>query len=239
MSLSAAAFDPNKVATDDELKQFFPGSPFRKTQRLADDGTEDSEPSLSKKASVNSETFGTLHGPIDMTPDLAERLEKFRVETDLSDLKRVFSAPADPIRPPPAIPEEPSRLQVEENKEEDQRADELRHNVAVRRANLALQREMHPYLIRVTAVKYLRLVTKLKDQIAGKVTSEARVPKAYSRVLHQSFVKGVEETLDAMEKKLALLIEEQNEELLPTPADLAAQVQQVLGTLAETFETSQ
>jgi hypothetical protein len=200
---STAAFDPSKVATDEELKQFFPESPFRKTQRMT-----------------------------------REEAEEPAVTFDLSDLKRVFSAPADPIHPPPPAAE-PSRLQVEESKEEDQRAEELRHNVAVRRANLALQREMHPYLIRVTAVKYLRLVAKLKDQISKKAASEDRAPKAYSRVLQRSFVRGVEETLDAVEKKLGLLIEEENEELLPTPADLAAQVQQVLGILAETFETSQ
>lgn len=201
---SAAAIDLSKeVATEEELKNFFPDSPFRKTQR--------------------------------MTMEEAQSL-------DMKDLKRVFSEPTQ--FPPPAIPEEPSQLQVEETKEEEQRADELRHNVAVRRANLALQREMHPYVIRATAVKYLRLVVKLKNQIAGKVTtvsvsSEAEIPKIYSRILQESFVKGVEETLDAMEKKLTLLIEEQDETLLPTPADLAAQVQQVLALLAETFEISQ
>ena len=337
MSLSAAA-----AATEEELKNFFPDSPFRKTQRMTMEEAEPtvlehlkqvfSDPSPIKKASVNSETFGTLNCPAElagMAPELAERLSSLQMK----DLKRVFSEPT-PF-PPPAIPEEPSQLQVEETKEEEQRADELRHNVAVRRANLALQREMHPYVIRATAVKYLRLVVKLKNQIAdemkssialneaiskeeelagelceliktddrftqgvGKLlqeigqedaklreeqakirealgdlfrihesrTSQAAVPgyttdRYTAKAIHvpkppssvdepvpgvpellktnKSFVKGVEDTLNAMEKKLTLLIEEQNETLLPTPADLAAQVQQVLALLAETFEISQ
>lgn len=259
MSLSAAAIDLSKeVATEEELKNFFPDSPFRKSQRMTMEEAEPedlehlkqvfSDPSPTKKASVNSETFGTLNCPAElagMAPELAERLSSLQMK----DLKRVFSEPTQ--FPPPAIPEEPSQLQVEETKEEEQRADELRHNVAVRRANLALQREMHPYVIRATAVKYLRLVVKLKNQIAdemkrtialniktGKVTEPVPgVPELLKA--NPSFVKGVEETLDAMEKKLTLLIEEQNETLLPTPADLAAQVQQVLALLAETFEISQ
>lgn len=215
MSLSAAAIDLSKeVATEEELKNFFPESPFRKTQRMT-----------------------------------TEEAERDAQSLDMKDLKRVFSEPT-PF-PPPAIPEEPSQLQVEETKEEEQRADELRHNVAVRRANLALQREMHPYVIRATAVKYLRLVVKLKNQIAdemkrvitvntktGKVTEPVPGVPALLKA-NPSFVKGVEDTLNAMEKKLTLLIEEQNETLLPTPADLAAQVQQVLALLAETFEISQ
>ena len=245
MSLSAAT-----AATEEELKNFFPDSPFRKTQRMTMEDVEPedlehlkqvfSDPSPTKKASVNSETFGTLNCPAElagMAPELAERLSSLQMK----DLKRVFSEPTQ--FPPPAIPEEPSQLQVEETKEEEQRADELRHNVAVRRANLALQREMHPYVIRATAVKYLRLVVKLKNQIADEmkriVTLNTKTGVPALLKANPSFVKGVEDTLNAMEKKLTLLIEEQNETLLPTPADLAAQVQQVLALLAETFEISQ
>ena len=207
MSLSAAAIDLSKeVATEEELKNFFPDSPFRKSQRMT-----------------------------------MEEAQKEAQSLDMKDLKRVFSEPTQ--FPPPAIPEEPSQLQVEENKEEEQRADELRHNVAVRRANLALQREMHPYVIRATAVKYLRLVTRLREKIV--TVMEGTRPDAIAPGIPEllktnpSFVKGVEDTLNAMEKKLTLLIEEKDETLLPTPADLAAQVQQVLALLAETFEISQ
>jgi hypothetical protein len=216
MSLSAAAIDLSKeVATEEELKNFFPDSPFRKSQRMTMEEAE-------RDASI-------LYA------------QKEAQSLDMKDLKRVFSEPT-PF-PPPAIPEEPSQLQVEETKEEEQRADELRHNVAVRRANLALQREMHPYVIRATAVKYLRLVVKLKNQIADEmkriVTLNTKTGVPALLKANPSFVKGVEDTLNAMEKKLTLLIEEQNETLLPTPADLAAQVQQVLALLAETFEISQ
>lgn len=204
---SAAAIDLSKeVATEEELKNFFPDSPFRKSQRMT-----------------------------------MEEAQKEAQSLDMKDLKRVFSEPTQ--FPPPAIPEEPSQLQVEENKEEEQRADELRHNVAVRRANLALQREMHPYVIRATAVKYLRLVTRLREKIV--IVMEGTRPDAIAPGIPEllktnpSFVKGVEDTLNAMEKKLTLLIEEKDETLLPTPADLAAQVQQVLALLAETFEISQ
>ncbi len=204
---SAAAIDLSKeVATEEELKNFFPDSPFRKSQRMT-----------------------------------MEEAQKEAQSLDMKDLKRVFSEPTQ--FPPPAIPEEPSQLQVEENKEEEQRADELRHNVAVRRANLALQREMHPYVIRATAVKYLRLVTRLREKIV--TVMEGTRPDAIAPGIPEllktnpSFVKGVEDTLNAMEKKLTLLIEEKDETLLPTPADLAAQVQQVLALLAETFEISQ
>ncbi len=204
---SAAAIDLSKeVATEEELKNFFPDSPFRKTQRMT-----------------------------------IEEAQKEAQSLDMKDLKRVFSEPT--TFPHPAIPEEPSQLQVEETKEEEQRADELRHNVAVRRANLALQREMHPYVIRATAVKYLHLVVKLKNQIADEMkrivtpNTKSGVPALLKS--NPSFAKGVEDTLNAMEKKLTLLIEEKNETLLPTPADLAAQVQQVLALLAETFEISQ
>lgn len=213
-SLPAAAL--SKPATDEELKQFFPDSPFRKSQRVMMEEAETDASILYAQKEAQS--------------------------LDMQDLRRVFSEPTQ--FPRPVAPEEPSQLQVEETKEEEQRADELRHNVAVRRANLALQRTMHPLQIRVVAVKYLKMVAKLKDAISGKVTtvsvaSEAEIPKVYSRVLEKSFVKGVEETLDAIEKHLTLLIEEEDATLLPTPADLAAQVQQVLGTLAETFEISQ
>lgn len=204
---SAAAIDLSKeVATEEELKNFFPDSPFRKSQRMT-----------------------------------MEEAQKEAQSLDMKDLKRVFSEPTQ--FPPPAIPEEPSQLQVEETKEEEQRADELRHNVAVRRANLALQREMHPYVIRATAVKYLRLVTRLREKIV--TVMEGTRPDAIAPGIPEllktnpSFVKGVEDTLNAMEKKLTLLIEEKDETLLPTPADLAAQVQQVLALLAETFEISQ
>lgn len=210
MSLSTAT-----AATEEELKNFFPDSPFRKSQRMTIEEAE-------RDASI-------LYA------------QKEAQSLDMKDLKRVFSEPT-PF-PPPAIPEEPSQLQVEENKEEEQRADELRHNVAVRRANLALQREMHPYVIRATAVKYLRLVTRLREKIVTVMEStraDAIAPGVPELLkANPSFVKGVEDTLNAMEKKLTLLIEEQNETLLPTPADLAAQVQQVLALLAETFEISQ
>lgn len=207
MSLSAAAIDLSKeVATEEELKNFFPDSPFRKSQRMT-----------------------------------MEEAQKEAQSLDMKDLKRVFSELTQ--FPPPAIPEEPSQLQVEENKEEEQRADELRHNVAVRRANLALQREMHPYVIRATAVKYLRLVTRLREKIVTVMegTRPDAIAPGVPELLktNKSFVKGVEDTLNAMEKKLTLLIEEKDETLLPTPADLAAQVQQVLALLAETFEISQ
>lgn len=211
MSLSAAA----AAATEEELKNFFPDSPFRKTQRMTMEEAE-------RDASI-------LYA------------QKEAQSLDMKDLKRVFSEPTQ--FPPPAIPEEPSQLQVEETKEEEQRADELRHNVAVRRANLALQREMHPYVIRATAVKYLRLVTRLREKIV--TVMEGTRPDAIAPGVPEllktnpSFAKGVEDTLNAMEKKLTLLIEEQDETLLPTPADLAAQVQQVLALLAETFEISQ
>lgn len=211
MSLSAAA----AAATEEELKNFFPDSPFRKTQRMTMEEAE-------RDASI-------LYA------------QKEAQSLDMKDLKRVFSEPTQ--FPPPAIPEEPSQLQVEETKEEEQRADELRHNVAVRRANLALQREMHPYVIRATAVKYLRLVTRLREKIV--TVMEGTRPDAIAPGVPEllktnpSFAKGVEDTLNAMEKKLTLLIEEKNETLLPTPADLAGQVQQVLALLAETFEISQ
>lgn len=303
-SLPAAAL--SKPATDEELKQFFPNSPFRKTQRMMEEAETDASILYAQKEAQS---------------------------LDMKDLKRVFSEPTQ--FPRPVAPEEPSQLQVEETKEEEQRADELRHNVAVRRANLALQRTMHPLQIRVVAVKYLRLVTVLKQRIANEMessialneatskeeelgrvlcglvktsdrftqgvgklideigqedaklgeeraslreslnglframesrTSRAAVPdytvaRYTTKAIHvpkppssadepapgisellktnKSFVKGVEETLDKVYKQLTLLIEEEDETLLPTPADLAAQVQQVLGTLAETFEISQ
>lgn len=212
-SLPAAAL--SKPATDEELKQFFPDSPFRKSQRVMMEEAETDASILYAQKEAQS--------------------------LDMQDLRRVFSEPTQ--FPRPVAPEEPSQLQVEETKEEEQRADELRHNVAVRRANLTLQRTMHPYVIRATAVKYLHLVVKLKNQIADEMkrivtpNTKSGVPALLKT--NKSFVKGVEETLDAIEKKLTLLIEEEDETLLPTPADLAAQVQQVLGTLAETFEISQ
>lgn len=211
---SAAAIDLSKeVATEEELKNFFPDSPFRKSQRMTMEEAE-------RDASI-------LYA------------QKEAQSLDMKDLKRVFSEPT-PF-PPPAIPEEPSQLQVEENKEEEQRADELRHNVAVRRANLKLQRTMHPYVIRATAVKYLRLVTMLKNRIIqvttrSPVEEEANPASKLPCKVDKVFAKGVEETLDAIDKKLTLLIEEKDETLLPTPADLAGQVQQVLALLAETFE---
>lgn len=212
-SLPAAAL--SKPATDEELKQFFPDSPFRKSQRVMMEEAETDASILYAQKEAQS--------------------------LDMQDLRRVFSEPTQ--FPRPVAPEEPSQLQVEETKEEEQRADELRHNVAVRRANLALQRTMHPLQIRVVAVKYLRLVTVLRERIVAVMegTRKDAIANGVPHLLktNKSFVKGVEETLDAIEKKLTLLIEEEDEALLPTPADLAAQVQQVLGTLAETFEISQ
>lgn len=234
MSVSApAATSENKlpeVATDDELKSFF-SSGLKRFQSSEDDDKEMSldalkavfaAPSLSfcngkteAKVKVNATSFGTSCGdPSLFTPNISDRI------------KQMEAAQLEP----------PSQLQVEEAKEEEQRADELRHNVAVRRANLAWQRDAHPLLIKATCAKFLRLAAALKTKIVEATKQNEKIPGVADLLKYNSaFIKGVEETLDETLRQLTKFIEEKDPEKLPSQADLAAQTQQVLGTLAETF----
>lgn len=229
MSLSApAATSENKlpeVATDEELKSFF--SSGSKRFQSSEEDTEEmsldalkavfSVPSLqaTTKVKVNATTFGTSCGdPSLFPPNISDRI------------KQMEAAQLEP----------PSQLQVEEAKEEEQRADELRHNVAVRKANLAWQRAAHPLVIRATCAKFLRLAAVLKKKIIETTSAEEKVPGVADLLKYNSaFIKGVEETLDETLRKLTEFMEEKDPKKLPSQADLAAQTQQVLGTLAETF----
>lgn len=243
MSLSApAATSENKlpeVSPDAELKAFFTPLPTKRGL-FKDDDEEDDQGHLDldalkavfsappvrafchdktdAKAKVAADTFGTSSGPCpEITPDLRARINA--IET---------------IKMEP-----PNQLQLEEENEERQRADELRHNVAVRRANLALQRTTHPLLIRATAAKYLRLGAVLKQKIIEKTAESGKLaPLGVSDLLkyNKAFIKGVKETLDALLRQLTVLMEEDDPTKLPSPAELAAQAQQTLGTLGETFQ---
>ena len=233
MSLSApAATSENKlpeVSPDAELKAFFTPLPTKRGLFKAEE-EEDEEGHMNldalksvfavppAKAKISATTFGTSSGPCpEITPDLRARINA--IET--------------------VKMEPPNQLQLEEENEEQQRADELRHNVAVRRANLALQRTTHPLLIRATAAKYLRLGAVLKQKIIEKTAESGKLaPLGVSDLLkyNKAFIKGVKETLDALLRQLTVLMEEDDPTKLPSPAELAAQAQQTLGTLAETFQ---
>lgn len=225
MSISApAATSENKlpeVATDEELKSFF-SSGSKRFQSSEDDTKEMSLDALKAvfsaptKVKVAANTLGSQScDPSLVTPAIQARINQME---------------AVQLEPP-------SQLQIEEGKEEEQRADELRHNVAVRRANLAWQREAHPLLIRATCAKFLRLAAVLKKKIIETTSAEEKTIPGVSDLLkyNSAFIKGVEETLDETLRQLTKFMEEKDPEKLPSQADLAAQTQQVLGTLAETF----
>lgn len=207
MSLSApAATSENKlpeVATDEELKAFF---------------------SSTKRGLFRS--------------------EEEEVSMNLDALKAVFAAPSPPAKAKVATDKMTTangdfsyvtpelgarigsiRLETEEENEERQRADELHHNVAIRRANLSFQRDMHPLLIRATCARFLRDAEVLKRKIAEAVAGKDQ----------NVFMDQIGATLEGVREKLALLMAETNGQKLPSPAELSAQMQQVLGTLAETF----
>lgn len=231
MSLSAPAATSSssennnklpEVATDEELKSFFSSS----SKRFQPDTNEEANldmlkavfaaPSLSfsngkteaAKATVTTDKLTTANGnPSLWTPEMYARLDSVKLEAE------------------------------EEEQEERQRADELRHNVAVRRANLSLQRDMHPLLIRATCAKFLRLAAVLKKKIIETTKVVGKVQGVSDLLKYNSvFIKGVEETLDETLRQLTVFMEEKDPTKLPSPADLAAQTQQVLGTLAETFQ---
>lgn len=227
MSLSApAATSANKiidVATDEELRNYFSSGSklFRSASEEEKDLSLDalkavfSAPPRPPTTKVNATTIGSQScDPSLFTPNISDRI------------KQMEAVQLEP----------PSQLQVEETKEEEQRADELRHNVAVRKANLAWQRAAHPLVIRATCAKFLRLAAVLKKKIIETTSAEEKVPGVADLLKYNSaFIKGVEETLDETLRKLTQFMEEKDPAKLPSPADLAAQTQQVLGTLAETF----
>lgn len=213
MSLSAPAATSSssenklpEVATDEELKNFFSSKRFQPSN--------DEEVSLDAlKAVFAAPSLSFCNGKTEVTAD------------------KLTSANGDPsLFPTPELRArvDSIKLQTEEAKEEEQRADELRHNVAVRRANLSFQRDMHPLLIRATCAKFLARSTVLQRKIDEAVEKKT--------VDVNAFLAKVLETLAEVRKKLDLLMTETGgSEKLPSPADLAAQTQQVLGTLAETF----
>lgn len=213
MSLSAPAAtsssENNKlpeVATDEELKNFFSSN-----KRFQPDTNE--EVSLDMLKAVFA---APSHGKTEPA--------KATVTAD-----KLTTANGNPSFPTPELCArvDSIKLQGEEAQEEEQRADELRHNVAVRRANLSLQRDMHPLLIRATCAKFLARSTVLQRKIDEAVEKK--------KVEVNAFLAKVLGILAEVQEKLALLMTETNGQKLPSPADLAAQTQQVLGTLAETF----
>lgn len=213
MSLSAPAATSSssenklpEVATDEELKNFFSSKRFQ--------SSNDEEVSLDMlKAVFATPSRSFCNGKTEVTAD------------------KLGTANGDPsLFPTPEMCAriDSIKLQDEEAKEEIQRADELRHNVAVRRANLSFQRDMHPLLIRATCAKFLARSTVLQRKIDEAVKNET--------VEVNAFLAKVLETLAEVRERLTLLMTETGgSEKLPSPADLAAQTQQVLGTLAETF----
>lgn len=203
-----------EVATDEELKSFFSSS-SKRFQAETNEGEDVSLDMLKAVFSAPSRSF--CNGKTEASASVAaDKLGTANGNPSLFPTPEMC-ARIDSIK-----------LQTEEAKEEEQRADELRHNVAIRRANLSFQRDMHPLLIRATCAKFLARSTVLQrkiDEAVEKKTVEVNV-----------FLAKVFNTLAEVREKLALLMTETGgSEKLPSPAELAAQTQQVLGTLAETF----
>lgn len=227
MSLSAPAATSSsennnklpEVATDEELKSFFSSS-----KRFQPDTNEEANLDM-LKAVFAAPSLSFCNGKTEASLSFSNGKTEAKVTTD-----KLTTANGNPSLWTPEMYArlDSIKLDAEEEQEEKQRARELRHNVAIRRANLSFQCDMHPLLIRATCAKFLARAEVLQRKIDEAVKDK--------KVEANVFLAKVLETLAEVRKKLDLLMTETGgSEKLPSPADLAAQTQQVLGTLAETF----